>query len=100
MSTLSFRRKEGPKRGFTRGPWQQRLGLENGRKKDSPRVHSSDIRKTVFPGDVAMGQNPVPVNIPIPTEISTKMGGEITYPKMGSQSGFDNHSHVKGSPKQ
>ena len=22
------------------------------------------------------------------------MGGEFTYPKMGSQNGFDNHSHI------
>ena len=36
---------------------------------------------------MAMGQiqNPVPsVNIPIPTKIGSKMGGEFTYPKMGS----------------
>ena len=31
---------------------------------------------------MAMGQNPVPpVNIPIPTKIGSKMGGEFTYPK-------------------
>ena len=30
-----------------------------------------------------------PVNIPIPTKIGSKMGGEFTYPKMGSQNGFD-----------
>ena len=30
----------------------------------------------------AMGQNPAhPVNIPIPTKISTNVGGEFTYPK-------------------
>ena len=30
--------------------------------------------------DLAMGQNPVPpVNIPIPTKIGPKMGGEFTY---------------------
>ena len=29
----------------------------------------------------AMGQNPVsPVNLPIPTKIGSKMGGEFTYP--------------------
>ena len=34
---------------------------------------------------MAMGQNPVPpVNIPIPTKMGSKMGGEFTYPKMGS----------------
>ena len=32
---------------------------------------------------LAMGQNPVPpVNIPIPTKIGSKMGGEFTYPRM------------------
>ena len=32
---------------------------------------------------MAMGQKPIPpVNIPIPTEIGSKMGGEFTYPKM------------------
>ena len=31
---------------------------------------------------------------PIPTKIGSKMGGEFTYPKMGSQNGFDNHSHM------
>ena len=35
-----------------------------------------------------------PVNIPIPTKIDSKMGGEFTCPKMGSQNGFDNHSHI------
>ena len=40
-----------------------------------------------------MGQTPVfTVNIPIPPNIGSKMGGEVTYPKMGSQTGFD-HSH-------
>ena len=34
------------------------------------------------------------VNIPIPT-IGSKMGGEFTYPKIGSQNGFDNHSHLE-----
>ena len=34
---------------------------------------------------MAMGQNPVPsVNIPIPTNIGSKMCGEFTNPKMGS----------------
>ena len=34
---------------------------------------------------LAMGQKPVPpVNIPIPTKTGSKMGGEFTYPKMGS----------------
>ena len=42
--------------------------------------------RTVFPKSVqvhelAMGQKPVPpVNIPIPTKIGSKMGGEFTYP--------------------
>ena len=32
---------------------------------------------------MAMGQKPVPpVNIPIPTKIGPKMGGEFTYPKL------------------
>ena len=35
-----------------------------------------------------------PVNIPIPTKTGSKMGGEFTYPKVGSQNGFDNHSHI------
>ena len=39
---------------------------------------------------MAMGQKPAPpVNIPLPTKIGSKMGGEFTYPKMGSQNGFD-----------
>ena len=34
---------------------------------------------------MAVGQKTVPpVNIPIPTKIASKMGGEFTYPKMGS----------------
>ena len=44
---------------------------------------------------LAMGQNPIPpVNIPIPTR--KDQNGWCTYPnipKMGSQNGFDNHSH-------
>ena len=37
-----------------------------------------------------MGQNPVPpVNIPIPPNIGSKMAGDFTYPKAGSQNGFD-----------
>ena len=37
-----------------------------------------------------MGQKPVPpMNIPIPTKVGPKMGGEFTYPKMGSQNGFE-----------
>ena len=36
-----------------------------------------------------------PVNIPIPTKIGSKMGGDFTYPKLGSQSGFDNHSQMR-----
>ena len=36
--------------------------------------------------DLAMGQNPIPpVNVPIPTKIGSKMGGEFMYPKMGSK---------------
>ena len=46
---------------------------------------------------MAMGQNPVrPVNISIPTKIKPKMGGEFTYPKMGSQNGFCHHCHFQG----
>ena len=45
--------------------------------------------------DMARGQSPVPpVNIPTPTKIPTKMGGECTCPKMGSQNGFDNHRQM------
>ena len=36
-----------------------------------------------------MGQNPRPVNILISSKIGSKMGGEFTFPKMGSQNGFD-----------
>ena len=32
-----------------------------------------------------------------PTKIGSKMGGEFTYPKMGSQNGFDNHGHMGSS---
>ena len=40
-----------------------------------------------------MGQSPVPpVNIPIPTKIDQNRW--CTYPNMGSQNGFDNHSHI------
>ena len=44
---------------------------------------SKDSRPyTSFSINVAMGQNPVPpVNIPIPTKICSKMGGEFTYPR-------------------
>ena len=35
--------------------------------------------------DMAMGQNPAPpVNLPIPTKIGYKIGGEFTYPELGS----------------
>ena len=47
------------------------------------------------PSHMAMGQNPVPpVNIPIRIKIGPKMGGEFTYPKMGSQNGFDQPQYV------
>ena len=43
------------------------------------------MRNIVHLGYMAMGQNPVPlVNIPIPTKIGSKMGGEFIYPKMRS----------------
>ena len=46
---------------------------------------------------MAMGQNPVPpVNIPIPTQIGSKMGGELTYPKMGSQNFFEQPNVPRG----
>ena len=36
--------------------------------------------------NMAMGQNPVPVNIPIPTQTESKMGGAFTYqPKWDSK---------------
>ena len=55
----------------------------------------STLPDLLFQRGMAMGQNPVPpVNIPIPTKIGSKMGGELTDPKMGSQNGFDNHSHM------
>ena len=50
------------------------------------------------------------MNIPIPTKMKSKMGGEFTYPKMGSpyrwrtypkmgsQNGLDNRSHIGGAP--
>ena len=40
-----------------------------------------------------------PVNIPNPTtKIGSKMGGEFTYPKMGSQWYSGNKGLVKGTP--
>ena len=43
---------------------------------------------------MAMGQSPVPPeNIPIPTKIGSKMGGEFTYPKMVPL--VLTHSHIK-----
>ena len=46
---------------------------------------------------MAMGQNPVPpVNIPIPSNIGSKMGGEFTYPKMVPL--VLTHSHIKIIP--
>ena len=45
---------------------------------------------------MATGQKPVlPVNIPIPTKIGSKMGGAPTT-KWDSV-GFDNHSHIEKS---
>ena len=44
-----------------------------------------------------MGQKPVPpVNIPIPTRIPTKMGGEFTNPNQNGipLNGFDHHSQM------
>ena len=44
---------------------------------------------------VHMAINPVPpVNIPIPIKTGSKMGVDFTYPKMGSQNGFDNWASV------
>ena len=44
---------------------------------------------------MAMGQNPVPpVNIPIPTKIGSKMGGELTYQPKWDPIGFDPQPHV------
>ena len=41
-----------------------------------------------------MGQKPVPsVNIPVPTCIGSKMGGEFTYQPKWDPMSFDNHSH-------
>ena len=64
----------------------------------SIRPNSTDLRrnldrcqagpKPVLPlrRKMARGQNPVVlVNIPIPTKIRSQIGGEFTYPKMGSQ---------------
>ena len=52
---------------------------------------------------MAMGQNPnrTPSEHPNPTiKIGSKMGGEFAYqPKMGSQKGFDNHSHIQVADK-
>ena len=42
-----------------------------------------------------MGQQPVlPVNIPIPTKIGSKMGGEFTYQPKWDPIVFDNHRRV------
>ena len=75
--------------------------------KTQPNEHASKYSgKIYFQGwlevaHLAMGQNPVPpVNITIPTKIASKMGGEFTYPKMGSQNGFDNHSHLSHAPSE
>ena len=43
---------------------------------------------------LAMGQEPVPpVNIPIPTKIDSKMGGNSPTPTW-DPIGFDNHTHL------
>ena len=68
------------------------------RKKFNPVGPFQDIRRGTLEGFcVSPGHEskPVPpVNIPIPTKIGSKMGGELTYPKLGSQNGFDHHSHL------
>ena len=46
---------------------------------------------------MAMGQNQVPpVNIPIPTKIGSKMGGEFSYPKW-DPIGFDPPAEIQGA---
>ena len=46
----------------------------------SSRIPGSPCIPASWESHIAMGQNPVPpVNIPIPTKIPTKMGGEFTY---------------------
>ena len=47
---------------------------------------------------LAMGQTPVPVNIPIPTKIGNLrwVVNSPIPPEMGSQNGVDNHSHISG----
>ena len=51
---------------------------------------------------MAMGQNPnrtvPPVNIPIPTQKDSKMGGEFTYQPKWDPISFDNHSQM-GMPQ-
>ena len=58
---------------------------------ETPGVLLNKIETTLKPAETLedsgpMGHNPVPaVNIPIPTKIGSEMGGEFTYPKMGSR---------------
>ena len=75
---------------FPFGDWKRR-SFEQPRKMDlSPLVPGPCLMASGHPppkkkvGDMAMGQKPVaPVNIPIPTNTGSKMGGAPT-PKMGS----------------
>ena len=52
-----------------------------------------EAKKAFMAMHMAMGQNPnrfaPSEHQPIPTEIGSKMGGEFTCPKMGSQNGSD-----------
>ena len=46
-------------------------------------------------------QNRTPSEHPNPnTKMGSKMGGEFTYPRMGSQNGVDNHSHIGAQNKK
>ena len=40
-----------------------------------------------------------PVNIPLPTKIGSKMGGEFTNQPKWDPIGFDNHSQISGNQK-
>ena len=74
-------------------PIAHRLSDLGTRRVNSP---SGTMLRLKLKGQMAMGQNPnrAPSEHPNPT---TKIGsnGWCTYPKMGSQNGFDNHSQIE-----
>ena len=64
----------------------------------SAAVDLRTVEAGAWRGDHMAGQNPgYPKSSEHPnptTKIGPKTGGEFTYPKMGSQNGFDNHGRV------